>query len=281
MLGALIGDYVSSAATKPHGKMGPGISDLLLDPRRNCYSGHAVQMAATAHALVHQIRFEPILSRFMQLFPCCEYTPDMSAWPLRFAHGWEASEDGSAAVRAIPIGMMKNKAEDWVLEQARINSTMTHDTKRAIDSAQAVALTLHMLLNDNAGMIELELYRRFDYVIDMHYSFVHTKFTYAVKAAYSVPAGISIGLNARCFEDALRAAEHIGGDTPTISAIAGQIAAIRFGVVDIYRNAAMKHLFTYANQILLTYHQFHKKFGLNEVEIPTRNIDGEKTVFER
>lgn len=262
MIGAFIGDYLSSAealATKP----GNGVSDLSFYERRNSCTNLSAQLAATAHSLVSGLAYRESLEHFA-LMHSFLYPGDANPWEKNVPDSCRPNEDGSAAIRAIPIGLMKHMPLDWVLDQAKLAAICSHNSRRAIESAQAVALTLHMLLNEKEDLIRPELYDRFGYFIEMRYSFMHTKPSYSFRASYAVPAAIAIGMNASGFEDALRETAHIGGDTATMGIIAGEIAARRFGVADSYKSLTLAHLSEHANRILQTFSNFQKTFGLDE-----------------
>ena len=58
----------------------------------------------------------------------------------------------------------------------------------------------------------------------------------------SVPQAISAFLEATSFEDTIRNAVSIGGDSDTIAAIAGSIAEPYFGIPESMRSAALAYL---------------------------------------
>lgn len=255
MIGALIGDYVSSTEAIPTGA-GNGISDLLLCEQRNRCSFHSVRLAATTHALIHGLPYADSLEQFTATHSDSIRPSDLYSLQSRDTDYWELSEDGSAAIRAIPLGLMKHMPLEWVVDQATVSAACTHSTRRAIESAQAVSLTLHMLLNGQENAIKRELHRRFGYLIDIRHSFIHTKPSYPFKASYSVPAAISIGMKAAGFENALRIVAHTGGDVATMSIIAGEVAARRFDVVDSYKNLTLEYLSNHASELLRTFDEF-------------------------
>ena len=63
-----------------------------------------------------------------------------------------------------------------------------------------------------------------------------------VSAKGSVPQAITCALESTSYEDAIRNAVSIGGDSDTIACMAGSIAEIMHGIPDDIKTRAQKHL---------------------------------------
>ena len=74
----------------------------------------------------------------------------------------------------------------------------------------------------------------------------------------SVPQAIICAIKAKNFEDAIRNAISIGGDSDTIGCIAGAIAEALFGIPDDIRNKGMSYLPLPLQHTVMT---FESKYG--------------------
>ena len=74
----------------------------------------------------------------------------------------------------------------------------------------------------------------------------------------SVPQAIACALQADSFEDAIRNAVSIGGDSDTIACIAGSIAEPLYGVPQCFRNRALSYL---PEQFKALMNRFEERFG--------------------
>ena len=67
-------------------------------------------------------------------------------------------------------------------------------------------------------------------------------YTFDVSSAGTVPQAITCALEAENYEDAIRNAVSIGGDTDTVACITGGIAEVMFGLPDDIRYTARSYL---------------------------------------
>lgn len=79
---------------------------------------------------------------------------------------------------------------------------------------------------DVRGLIE----REYDYPLNRTVDLIRPDYDFDVSCQGSVPEAIICALEATDFEDAIRKAISLGGDSDTIACIAGAIAEARFGI---------------------------------------------------
>ena len=75
--------------------------------------------------------------------------------------------------------------------------------------------------------------------------FPHTEF-----CQYTVPQAIEAFLESNSFEDCIRNAISIGGDSDTIAAMAGSIAGAYYGIPEEFINKANEYLDDYLKDII-------------------------------
>lgn len=179
----------------------------------------------------------------------CQRHEDLGRWGRQFFF-WIAEEDpkpygswgNGGAMRVSPAGMMA-RSEEEALQLADRVTLITHNHPEAIASAWAVALAvLWSRRREPVEMIVEELEARFSYNLQRTPDDIRPGYKHSERAIESVPEAIVCGLQATSFEDALRNAVSIGGDSDTICAIAGAIAEARFGIPQEIRDKALSFL---------------------------------------
>ena len=82
----------------------------------------------------------------------------------------------------------------------------------------------------DAQSIQSEITERFEYDLSMTVDDIRPNNRFNESCQITVPQALVCALAATSFEDAIRNAISIGGDSDTIAAIAGSIAEARFGI---------------------------------------------------
>ena len=110
---------------------------------------------------------------------------------------------------------------------------ITHNHPDAINSAQAVVLAIFWARRKiPSSVIGQRLGERFGYALHLTPDDIRPTYKRTEKAIDSVPQAISCALHSTSFEDAIRNAVSLGGDSDTIAAIAGCIAEALHGIPD-------------------------------------------------
>lgn len=166
------------------------------------------------------------------------------------------------------------------MQLAADTAKVTHDHTEGIKGAQAVALAIYLARQGEsmAGIVQA-LHRRYGY--DFSLSVRELQQRYSWRGIYgrgnggtcqdSVPQAIRCVLEAKDFEDAIRNAVSIGGDSDTIACIAGSIAEAVFGIPHWIREMAMNYLTPEMRAIVL---EFESRFGFNEMGTPLKYWNG-------
>jgi ADP-ribosylglycohydrolase len=171
----------------------------------------------------------------------CVFLPSMVKWIENNDEERNSNGNGSA-MRVAPIGLYYNNEED-VLEQAKLSSIPTHNSKQAINGAQAIALAVFLAKQKmEKNKIKEEIEKRFNYSLDYSLEDLQKKYTYKMNCEDCVPEAIYIFLQANDFEDGIRKAISIGGDTDTIACMVGGILEAYYGVPEALMIIAQTHL---------------------------------------
>ena len=134
---------------------------------------------------------------------------------------------------------------------------VTHNHPEGIKGAEATAVAT-FLARTGKSMEEirqyvLENYYKIDFTLDE----IRPTYAFDVSCQGSVPQALEAFFESTSFEDAIRNAISIGGDSDTIGAICGAIAGAYYGVPADIRAKAESFLDPY---LLETLHAFEKKF---------------------
>jgi ADP-ribosylglycohydrolase len=195
------------------------------------FTDDTVCTVAIADALVNGLDPAATLQRWGR-----EYWSN-GGWGQRFTL-WLAEDDpqpynswgNGAAMRVGPAGLLATSLEH-VIDLATQVTVITHNHPEGLKAAQATAVAIWLARQrTGADEIRQELTERFGYRLDMTVDQIRPGYKFTEASQDSVPQALICALQAMDFEDAIRNAVSIGGDSDTIAAIAGSVAEARFGI---------------------------------------------------
>jgi type I restriction enzyme M protein len=146
-----------------------------------------------------------------------------------------------SAMRISPVAYVARDLDELKALVYKVTS-ITHNTEEAIKGAEAVASCI-FLARKGYSKSEIEKfvethYYKLDY--DLETLQKHYKFT--PLCGKTVPPAIFCFMQGNSFEDVLRTAISIGGDSDTIACIAGSIAEAFFPVLNQTKEKALSYL---------------------------------------
>lgn len=145
-------------------------------------------------------------------------------------------------MRVGPIGWLYEGLEETLAEAAR-SSIVTHDHPEGVKGAQSVAGAIWMARNGKSKReIKDFVTDRYGYNLDRELSIIRPTYEYDVTCQGSVPEAIIAFLEADSFEDAIRNAISIGGDSDTIACVTGSIAEAFYPIPQNIREETLKYL---------------------------------------
>jgi ADP-ribosylglycohydrolase len=167
---------------------------------------------------------------FGRLYPMAGYSGFFQAWLTQEFPEPYSSLDCVAAVRASPVGFAFPQ-QDEVLREAQTSAEVTHRDQHGIAGAQAVALAVHLgRRGASKTSLRCELSERFGYDLDRR---MEDLLRDADKATTRdmVPRALIAFLEGEDYEEAVRFAVSLGGQTGTLACIAGGVAHAHYGSV--------------------------------------------------
>ena len=245
MIGAIIGDIVGSRFERSNCKS----VDFELFTEKCHFTDDTVMTLAVAKALLESDGDLNVLSanavKCMQeigrRYPNCGYGQMFWLWlHKRNSKPYNSLGNGSA-MRVSPVAYAAETMEQC-LDFSDAVTNVSHNHHQGVLGAQAAAAATWAALHDwskqEIGALIQDQFYDLSFTIDElrpHYRFDAT-------CQGSVPQAIKAFLESNDFEDAIRLAVSIGGDSDTIAAIAGGIGGAYYGVPDQLRAKAMEYL---------------------------------------
>ncbi|MFD1510673.1 ADP-ribosylglycohydrolase family protein [Lacimonas salitolerans] len=224
MLGALAGDIIGSRF-EGH----PAPPDGFEFFHRDCrFTDDTVCTLAVAEALMSGQDIAKTLRSFVRRYPDAGY----GGMFLRWAFTDEAPAYGSwgngAPMRVAAVGWWA-RSEAEAMELATAQAVVSHDHPDAVTAAQAVATAiLHLRQGDAPDAVHAQLTTRFGY--DLRPETALRRGGFDVSAAGTVPPALTAAFEATGWEEAVRTAVGLGGDTDTLACITGAVAEAIHGV---------------------------------------------------
>ena len=172
--------------------------------------------------------------------------------------GWLREKDpqpyrsygNGSAMRVSPAAWLAKDMTE-TLHLARLTAEVTHDHPEGIKGAQATAAAI-LLARTGHGKEEIRAYteRAFGYDLSRSCDEIRLTYRHVESCQETVPQAITAFLESTGFEDALRTAVSLGGDSDTLAAITGSIAEAFYGVPEELRQECRKRLPTELTDIL-------------------------------
>ena len=193
--------------------------------------------------------------------PMGAYGEGFSQWVRRAGHGnfapYNSCGNGSA-MRVGPVGWAFPTIGE-VLAAAGKSAECTHNHPEGIKGAQATALCIFLArIGATKEEIRMSVMSRFGY--DLRFSCDEIRDTYGWGATCqdTVPQAIVAFLDGTDFEDSIRNAISLGGDSDTLGCITGSIAEAYFGIPESICQRGMAYL---PPSLRLVVNEFEKKYG--------------------
>ena len=237
MYGAILGDIIGSPFEFDRGDK---TKDFKLFSRRSHFTDDSVMTLAVCEALlkvgqdatVKEIEDAVISSMqsWGRRYPHEGYGGYFRRWlTARHPEPYNSFGNGSA---------MRVSAAGWLydsLEKTRVvakaTANVTHNHPEGIKGAEATASAIFMARNGSSKEeIKKYIENEFHYDLNRTLDEIRPNFHMDETCQKTVPEAIIAFLEARAFEDAIRNAVSLGGDTDTLGAITGSIAEAYFGI---------------------------------------------------
>lgn len=268
MLGAIVGDIVGSVYEWNNIKT----KEFPLF-RDDCFfTDDTVMTCAVAEAIMNggqKDDFIDAMKKYGRMYPNADYGARFNRWLMTDNREPYNSFGNGSAMRVSPCA--------WVMEAttgelpsegkrlAQLSSEVTHNHPEGIKGAMATADAIFMCRyffyrNDNPA----EIKRRVKGHIEKEYGYDFSKTLDEIRPTYrfnetcqeTVPQAIVAFLESTDFEDAIRNAISLGGDSDTLAAITGSIAEAAYGIPDWITDKVYTYLDDQLKDVLRRWEEF-------------------------
>lgn len=195
------------------------------------------------------------------------FSPSFIKWSNSSIPEIGTSKGNGSAMRVSPVAYLFNSLEKVQLEAKR-SAIPTHNSIEAIKGAESLATTI-FLARQKLPKDEIKKYITFHYGYNLELDLENLQNTniFDGTCETTVPQAIFIFLNSNSFEDSIRKAISIGGDTDTIACMTGSISEAYYSIPKILRQQALNLLpYQFKDILLKSYLSIEKNLYLPNQE---------------
>ena len=241
MLGAIYGDKAGSIYEFNQTKKIESINPEKLMLPNSFYSDDTIETIAVIDAIINNKNYEDTLREY--ILENIDYKPKFKPYfktafspgTIKWAKGIgrDDSIGNGAMMRISPVGYLFDSEED-VIENARLVTIPSHNSKEAIESATIVALMIFYFRN---GLTKEEVFKKLNLLVK-----------YEPFRKFNTTCNETLGnclyalYNSTSFEDSIRKTLLMGGDTDTNCCIVGSVAESLYGMSEKQREDAISNL---------------------------------------
>ena len=245
MLGAIIGDIVGSRF-EHHNHKSKNFEFLDMNCR---FTDDTVMTLAICDAIMQakedmsdlEVTAIKSMQNFGKKYPYAGYGGSFRSWIKASSPQPYGSWGNGAAMRVSGCAYAANSIDE-VKTLSRTVTGVTHNHLEGYKGAEAVAVAVYLALH-GSNILDIQDYILKNYYdIDFKLDDIRDDYKFDVSCQGSVPQALEAFFESTGFEDAIRNAVSIGGDSDTIAAIAGSIAEAYYGIPADIRKLALTYL---------------------------------------
>lgn len=235
MLGAIIGDIVGSIYEWDNIKR----KDFNFFNEECFFTDDSLMTVAVSLASLEyysnrsESSFEKAVEREMRRlgrkYPNAGYGARFRVWLVNKDPKPYNSYGNGSAMRVSPVAWVSKSLKE-AEKLAEISARVTHNHPEGIKGAKAVAGAIYMALNKKTKDEIKEYIEKNYYKLNFTLDKIRDSYEFDESCQGTVPQAIQAFLEAINFEDAVRNAVSLGGDSDTLAAICGSIAEAYYGI---------------------------------------------------
>ena len=227
MIGAIAGDIIGSVYERYPIKT----KDFPLFHHRCRFTDDTVLTIAVADAILTDRPYDQSVREIGRRYPTAGYGGSFIAWLHSDDPQPYNSWGNGAAMRVSPVGFAFNSEEE-VLREAAKTAGISHNHPEGVKGAQATALSVYLArMGRTKDDIRQQIGQRFGYDLHRRVDEIRPTYAFDISCQGTVPEAIIAFLDSRSYEDAVRNAISLGGDSDTLACISGGIAEAFYGRV--------------------------------------------------
>ena len=241
MYGAIIGDLAGSIYEYDQTKQIKNITIDKIISDNSFYSDDTILTIAILDAIQNNKDYNKYLRDYIKRYKDYKpkfspyfkkaFSPNLVKWSEQEKIG--TSSGNGAMMRISPVGYLFNTEEE-VITNAKLATIPSHNTASSIYSATTIALIIYYF---RQGLSKEEVFKK----LKINPSFKpFTKFN--ITCDETINNCLYVLYNSTSFEEAIKNAIYMGGDTDTNAAIVGSMAESLYGINENLKKEAEEHL---------------------------------------
>lgn len=250
MYGAILGDIIGSPYE--FNAYNYKAKDFPLFSEESCFTDDSVMTLAVAKAFMDtgldasEEELTAALFRVMpevgRRYPNCGYGGRFSMWIMLDDPAPYNSYGNGSAMRVSSVAWLYNEL-DAVRRAARISACVSHNHPEGIKGAESVASAIYLARTGHSkDEIKAYIEREFGYDLNRTCDEIRPTYRMNETCQSSVPEAIIAFLEGTDFEDVIRTAVSLGGDSDTIACMAGAIAEGFYGIPEELKQECRRRL---------------------------------------
>ena len=258
MIGAIIGDIVGS----PYEFHNIKHKEFELFCDRCCFTDDTILTCATAEWLLSNKKPDELLKKWGKLYQSRTYeNGKIAAFGKGFTNWLETGESPHAKtngciMRLSPIPLMVDDLK-VALKKAVELTSVTHNHPESLLATRVYIETMYMVKKGiSSSVIKNYITNKYGYDLSKSIDEMRPDYNkFYVSCKNSVPQAIICALDANSYEDAIRNAVSLGGDSDTLACMAGGIAEIKFGVPEHIKKQALPFMDKNVSTVIEKFYQ--------------------------
>jgi ADP-ribosylglycohydrolase len=241
MLGAIVGDIIGSPYEFDCNNI--KTTDFPLFTTKSQFTDDTILTVATAQVLLDGLEYAVAYRAAYLEYPYAGWSTGFTAWARSGSEKPYNSFGNGAAMRVSPIGWAFATMEE-TLSEAKRSADASHNHLEGIKGAQATAAAVYLARTGaSKPVIKNFIQRAFGYDLSRTLDEIRPSYHHVESCQETVPEAITAFLESDSFEDAIRKAVSLGGDSDTLTCITGGIAeAFYSGVPEPLSTEALARL---------------------------------------
>lgn len=229
MLGAIAGDIIGSVYEYEWNNI--KTKKFQLFSPKAFFTDDSVLTIALADAILRGNDYGETMRQYYRRYPGAGYGGMFHRWAANPGSGPYNSWGNGSAMRVSPVGHAFDTLEE-VLSKAEHYAAFTHNHVEGIKGAQATAGAI-FLARTGTSKPEIRTFvvEGFGYDLSQSLDQIRPHYHFDESCQGTVPQAITAFLESVDFEDAIRNAVSLGGDSDTLTCITGSIAEAFYGGV--------------------------------------------------
>ncbi len=227
MIGAIAGDIIGSVYEWKNIKT----ADFELFSPECRFTDDSVLTIALADAILSGDNFADKMKEYYRRYPQVGFGSNFAKWAESDQSSPYNSYGNGAAMRISPVGYSFSSL-DVTLKMAEYYTSLTHNHPEGIKGGCSTAAAIFMARRRHSKEeIKQYIESTFGYNLSRSLDSIRPGYKFDSSCQGSVPEAMIAFLESNDFEDAIRKAVSLGGDSDTIACIAGGIAQAFYGEV--------------------------------------------------